>query len=647
MCGIVGLYYRDGRPVDAHRIDHMGASLAHRGPDGVGAWVRGSVGLGHRRLSIRDLSAAGRQPFSDPSGRIVVSYNGEIYNEAELKRELRRDFGVQFQTACDTEILPHGYLAWGKGMFERLEGMFAIALWDSTRRKLLLGRDGVGIKPLFYSANEHIVRFGSEIKALLADDEQPRIISKAGLHRFFAMGYVGPERTTLEGVRQVPPGHVLTFGDHDESEGRFWTPRRAPVIKRLNEAVEAFEPIWSRVVRDQLVSDVPVGVLQSGGIDSTLVSAEASRWQHTPLFTAGFSQQSFDESEAAGVVAKWLGLPLNTIAADASDTAVESLQRVIHHNDGQGCDEASIPLFLLSREVRRHVTVVLSGDGGDEAFGGYPTYRASRVAAALGPFLPRGLLKAFGRWASGLGCSNEVRLPASAIIARLALGIGDDPATAHTRWRRLVPQFQLDTLYGDRMRAQVYEDPFAEYRFSLDEAGGSLLDRCLLADQRFHLPGGLLAKADAMSMAHSLEMRVPFLDRRIMDFAGSCDGALLADLAGTTKRVLRAAARRRGVPDRIANAPKRGFNTPIARLLRTGLRTLADEHFDRCVEIVEPYLSAAAVRRLWRQHRASEVDHSYTLWPILTFAIWRRQMEQPIAASVDGQFGDDTGIAGR
>jgi len=632
MCGIAGLYHRDGRSVDPGRIDRMTAALAHRGPDSGGTWVDGSIGLGHRRLSIRDLSQAGRQPFADPSGRIVVSYNGEIYNDAELKAELRRDFGVQFRTSCDTEILPHGYLAWGDALFDRLEGMFAVALWDGARRVLLLARDGVGIKPLFHSASRRTVRFGSEIKALFADDEQSRIISDAGLHRFLAMGYVGPTRTTLDDVLQVPPGHVLTFGDHETRERQFWAPRRAPVIRNLNEAAEAFQPLWARVVQDQLISDVPVGVLQSGGIDSTLVSAQASRSQPTPLFTARFSQSSFDETENAQVVADWLGAPLHTIAVNDTNLMPETLRRVVHQYDGQICDEASIPLYLLCGEARRHVAVVLSGDGGDETFGGYPTYRASRLAAALGPFVAGGLLKAAGRWASRRGGANESRLPHSAVIARLALGIGNDPAHAHARWRRLVPEFQLPALYGDRMRGQVATDPFADYKSALDATKGSLLDRCLVADQRFHLPGGLLLKADAMSMAQSLEMRVPFLDRRVMDFAGSCDGALLADLKGGTKRVLRAAARRLGVPGRISGAPKRGFNAPLARLLRTAFRALASEHFDRDVEIVEPFLSAEAVRRMWRQHRDYEVNHAYTLWPILTFAIWRRQMEQPTAA---------------
>jgi asparagine synthase (glutamine-hydrolysing) len=633
MCGIVGLYQRDGRCVDPGRIERMAATLAHRGPDGGGSWLDGNIGLGHRRLSIRDLSQAGRQPFADPSGRIVVSYNGEIYNDQELRAELQRDFGVRFRTACDTEIIPHGYLAWGDALFGRLEGMFAIALWDGTRRALMLARDGIGIKPLFYSADQRTVRFGSEIKSLLADDEQSRVIAEAGLHRFLAMGYVGPTRTTLNGVLQVPPGHVLTFDAHDRTERLFWTPRRSAVIRNLDEAVEAFEPLWAQVVKDQLVSDVPVGVLQSGGIDSTLVSAQASLSQPTTLFTARFSQNSYDESEAAGLVAGWLGMPLHTIAVDTTEALAETLQQVVRQYDGQICDEASIPLYRLCREVRRHVTVVLSGDGGDEAFGGYPTYRASRLAAAFGPLVPGGVLSSVGRWASRYGAANESRLPLSAILARVALGIGDDPAHAHARWRRLVPAFQLDALYGSGMRDQLGTDPFAEYKSALDAPSGSLLDRCLLADQRFHLPGSLLLKSDAMSMAHSLEMRVPFLDRRVMDFAGSCDGTLLADLKGGTKRVLRAAARRMGVPDSITRAPKRGFNAPLARLLRTGLRGLANEYFERDVAIVEPFLAADTVRRMWRQHRACEVNHAYSLWPILTFAIWRRQMAQATAAS--------------
>jgi asparagine synthase (glutamine-hydrolysing) len=247
----------------------MTDALEHRGPDDVGIWCEGQIGLGHRRLAIRDLSAAGHQPQCDLGGRIFVSYNGEIYNDRALRADLERGFGFTFRSNCDTEIIPVGYLAWGEEIFERLEGMFAIALWDRAEQKLVLARDGIGIKPLFYSADENVVRFGSEIKALLADPDQSRRLSAEGVHRFLARGYCGPTSTTLEGIRQVPPGTVMTFTSRKEISRRFWQPKRQPYIRSVDDAVDGFLALWPQVVRDQLVSDVPVGILQSGGIDST------------------------------------------------------------------------------------------------------------------------------------------------------------------------------------------------------------------------------------------------------------------------------------------------------------------------------------------------------------------------------------------
>jgi asparagine synthase (glutamine-hydrolysing) len=599
--------------------------LEHRGPDDFGIWYEGQIGFGHRRLAIRDLSPAGHQPQCDPSGRIVVSYNGEIYNDHGLRVALTRDFGFTFRSTCDTEIIPAGYLAWGEELFDRLEGMFAIALWDRTEKKLVLARDGVGIKPLFYCADQDVVRFGSEIKALLADPDQPRRLSAEGVHHFLARGYCEPTSTTLQGIRQVPPGTVMTFTSREVTAQRFWQPKRQPDIRYLDEAVDGFLALWPQVVRDQLVSDVPVGILQSGGIDSTLVSLAAndSSRSPTPLFTAKFADQSFDEVPLASLVANHLGTPFYPISIAAPGGLAEVLRRVVKVYDGQVADEASIPLFLLSASVRQHVTVALSGDGGDEFFGGYPTYVASRAAAVLGRLFPRAVWQALGRATYAHGASNESRLPLAAKVTRLALGTADGGAQyAHAYWRRLVPAFLLPDLYGPELRPLVDTDPFDEYRAILATEAGSLLDRCLVADQRFHLPGGLLLKSDAITMAHGLEVRVPLLDRRIMEFAGRIDARLLLNKRGDSKRVLRAAAKRLGAPETVVSATKRGFNTPLARLLRSDLRPLAEDCFDKAVDRLTPWLEPNAVRRLWREHRDAIVNHDYTLWPILNLSLW-------------------------
>jgi len=382
VCGIAGLYHRDGRTASLETIEATTTATAHRGPDDRAVWGSGSVSFGHRRLSIRDLSSAGRQPMSDPSGQVTITFNGEIYNDAELRRELARDFGFIFRSTCDAETIPLAYRAWGESAFARFEGMFAFALWDPALQRLFLVHDGVGIKPLFFSDDSKTVRFASEIKGLLADPAQPRQLCPEALHRYFAMGYVGPSSTTIRGVRQVPPGSVVRFDAAGSSAARYWQPSRGAVRFRTEaEAIEAFLPFWESVVNGMMVSDVPLGVLQSGGMDSTLVTLTGARNHRLPLFTPGFSESSHDETRAAGEVAKIARLEHQAVSVDTCAGLEPTLEAVVHHLDGQVCDESAVPLYLLLQRVRQQVTVALSGDGGDEFFGGYPTYRASRIAA--------------------------------------------------------------------------------------------------------------------------------------------------------------------------------------------------------------------------------------------------------------------------
>ena len=624
MCGVAGIYYGDRRTASEATVRAMVAALHHRGPDDSGIFIAPGIALGHARLSIRDLSPDGRQPFADPSGRVVVSYNGEIYNDREIRAELTRDFGFKFRTSCDTEVIPLGYLAWGDRIFDRLEGMFAVALWDRDERRLVLARDGIGIKPLYYAEQAGVVRFASEIKGIFADPEQSERLSPQGLHAFFAMGYVGPRETTFEGVHQIAPGTVVTYHEGKRHERQFWRPTRTAEITSIDDATVELERLWTKVVADQLVSDVPVGVLLSGGIDSSLVALGANRsGRKLPLFTASFANQSFDETPVARTVADAIGAEIHSVPIEARTDLGELLATVVHHYDGQSCDEASLALLLLSQEVRKSVTVALTGDGGDEFFAGYPTYAASKLAARVGPLLPARAWDRIGQSFYRLGSSGQKRLPLSAVAFRLAFGMASGPSQAHACWRRYVPQFMLPKLYGSALRPLLDEDPFGGYKAELENAEGDLIDRCLLADQRWHLPGGLLLKSDAMSMAQSLELRVPLLDRRIMDFAGRCHADLLLSPRGEKKLLLRRLARRMRAPEAVTEGAKRGFNAPLAGLLRNELRPTAERIFEREANVLEPFLVPDQARLLWREHAEGRRDHSYAIWPILHFGISR------------------------
>jgi asparagine synthase (glutamine-hydrolysing) len=600
----------------------MTNQLVHRGPDDSGVWTDGNIGLGHRRLSIRDLSVSGRQPMSDPSRRVFVTYNGEIYNDRELRTQLENDHGFRFRTHTDTELLPLGYLAWGDDLFRRLEGMFAIGLWDRERKRLLLARDGIGIKPLFYHADDVKVVFGSELKAVLESGECASTLDPASVHTFLAAGFPGPGASLIKDVRQVRPGTFLSFSVDGMSEHVFWRPCRSGEIERLDDALDELCALLPIVVESQLVSDVPISVFQSGGIDSTLVSLTLRQVGATPpLFTAAFQEASHDETDLASQVARAAGLKQYVLPVEVDPHPMDTFRAVVRHFDGQCADTGAYAFYRLCGEVRKHSTVVLSGDGGDEFFGGYETYRASRHAETLQPWLPSSLMATVGRGAYGMGAGDESRLPVLAVLSRFALGLAAGGRSAHMQWRRLVPGFLLPGLYGETMRPCLEASPFAEYESCANDVPGNSLDRWLLSDQRFHIQS-VLAKVDGMSMAHGLEVRVPLLDRRIMDFAGRCAGALLAPTKGPGKMLLRRAAERLGAPPSVLAARKKGFNAPIARMLRDVLAPLGDHWLDRNPDILSPYLAPGAIRKLWREHSQRQANHAFALWPILILAEW-------------------------
>jgi asparagine synthase (glutamine-hydrolysing) len=567
--------------------------------------------------------------MSDPSGRIVVTYNGEIYNDRQLRTELEREFGFVFRTRCDTEILPYAYLAWGEAMFERIEGMYAVGLWDCKEERLLLARDGIGIKPLYFAETPASLLFASEIKALLAHGEINAKLSPAHLHTYFAAGYAGPSATLLKGVEQVPPGCVMAFSRAGRRSRQFWKPQRRGDFHELEQAVDLLAHTLSDVVDEQLISDVPLCVLQSGGIDSSLISLSvARRGVKAPLFTASFAEKSHDETALAQAVAAATGLPQRIVSVDTTGDIDAAFRSVVHHFDGQCADTGALAFYRLSAAVRRHSTVALSGDGGDEFFCGYQTYGATRFAEILRHFVPRTVAHAGGVLAYGLNPTDEGRLPATGAIARFALGLSEGGPHAHLEWRRLLPGFLARQVYGAGMEDCGLTSPYSEYAQDFDAASGSVLDRAMVADQRFHIQS-VLMKVDAMSMAHSLEVRVPLLDRRIMELAGRMAVQLLNPRGGAPKHLLRVLARRLGAPPEVTTERKHGFNVPIARLLRNDLQPLADQILDRDADVLTPYLVADGVRALWRAHRDQKANNAYALWPILTLGTWRAGLARP------------------
>lgn len=627
MCGIAGIVHFDGAPVDESVLRNMTRSLAHRGPDGEGIWVDGGVGFGHRRLAVRGLGHPGYQPMHHPNGGVTVTYNGEIYNDRALRREIVGTSGLELDGKCDTDILAPGYGLWGADFVKQLRGMFAFGIWDSNHDELVLVRDPAGVKPLYYSRRGNSVYFASEIKALLHVPDVPTTYSAYGLHCLVAQGYPGPGRTTFAEIHPVPPGTILRFNKDGMSVHRYWHPSRSGDVTDMGEALELFSTTWQSIVEDMVVSDVPVGLLLSGGIDSALTAHVLGGVDQYPAFTAQFKEDSFDESSAAADIARRTGLSHHTELVDVESDLETVFRSLVHHHDGQLGDSSALPFYLICQKARTSVPVLFTGDGADEFFAGYETYRATQIAHAVAPFVPKSLAS-FGAGAASRYVDGGGGVVSTAEkVMRFLDGLASYTNEIHPQWRRYLPARMMSDLYGSGLSDLLEDDPLREYGDAMGQSGSQhLVDRCLTGDQAYYLPGDMIVKSDTMSMAHGVEVRVPFLDQRVMDMAGSLHRGLLTSLRGPDKNLLRQAARQAGLGPDVTSRKKHGFNLPVARILRHGLADLGRWLLDRDADILEPHFSADGVRQIWRQHTDQTANHGYLIWTLLSLAVSKQNL---------------------
>ncbi len=615
MCGIIGVASRTALP----RQNWLTAgrdAMSHRGPDDAGEWwlEDRKVGLAHRRLSIIDLSAAGHQPMSDETGTLTLVFNGEIYNFTELRKELTAK-GHAFRSHSDTEVILAAYREWGVGCLRRLNGMFAFALHDAQAQALLLARDRAGEKPLFYHHANGALRFASELKGLLADPALPRRISPTALDCYLAMGFVPGERCMLEGFNKLPPAHALRF-DMRSGECKLWRYWHVPVLDSaaapgpVDEAalLDELESLLEDAVRRQLVADVPVGILLSGGVDSSLVTAMAVRASDkVKTFTIRFPGHSqYDETEHARLVARHFGT--EHIELEAQSTAADLLPRLARQYDEPSADSSMIPTFLVSQLVRQHCKVALGGDGGDELFGGYVNYsRLLWMKSRLG-MLPRPL-----RQAVSLGA--EHLLPVGLKGRNWLLRLGADLEAGLP----LIACSCLDATTRRRLMAQ-----HAGWRAAADEAfeariplHSDLLQRATRMDFGNYLPEDILVKVDRASMLNSLEVRAPLLDYRLIEFAF---GKVPSSLKTTSrdKKILLKRLTSRVLPPEFDRQRKQGFAIPLAEWLKTGaFRTLFHEVLLDSQCIFDRRTVSALLHGL---DRVSE-----SLFALVLLELWRRE----------------------
>ena len=613
MCGICGLASRGA--VDPQRLARMSATLDHRGPDSDGTFVADGVGLAARRLSIIDL-AAGDQPIANEDGTVVVVQNGEIYNYAELTHQLRRA-GHAFRTHSDTEVIAHAYEEWDLGFAERLRGMFAIAIWDAPRRRLVLARDRYGIKPLYYRVAGDELSFASELRALPRGE-----IDLDALECLLAFNSIPAPYSIFREVRKLPQGHLLVWTDGREALERYARPAPVPASEvRAEEEAELVEELRARLrdsVRAHLVSDVPVGVLLSGGVDSCTLAALAAEEATYPLrtFSIGFAERSFDELADARRVAERYG----TIHREhvLEPDAALLLPALADAFDEPFADSSALPTYLVSRLAREDVKVALSGEGGDELFGGYYTYAADLLAQRVGWAAPALKPLAEHLPTSTSKAAFDYRLKRFVRAAHLP------PLERHHGWKEIFSADARAELRGTRSPF----DPVDVLRARFDETeGAELLARLQDVDLGTYLVDDLLVKTDRASMAHSLEARVPFLDSVVTGFALALPTR--HKVRGLRKKVLLRKAVEPLLPPEVVHGRKRGFSIPAAAWLRGELEPFARDTLSADTLRTQGFFRHEPVQRLLDEHVSGTQDWSRQLWCLLAFTLWHeRHVEQ-------------------
>ena len=569
-------------------------------------------------------------------GRIQIVFNGEIYNFLDIRRQLERA-GFSFMTRSDTEVIMAAYLHWGLDFVKQLNGMFGLALWDQAKKRLVLARDRVGKKPLYYRMEGTAIAFASELKSLVAGGATTGAVDSVALDCYFTLGYIPAPKCIYKDVRKLEPGSVLVLSEGRLSQHRYWTLEfEEPIDCSLNEAVEAFEPVLRDAVSRRLMSEVPLGAFLSGGIDSSLIVAEMADQLDAPVktHTIGFDESEFSELREAGLIAEHLGADHQ--AYTVHPNAADVLPAIANHFDEPFADSSALPTWYVCEMTKRSVTVALSGDGGDEAFGGYTfRYFPHQVEARLRARLPlwiRYLLFApMGRiWPASPKLPGWLRF--KTIFENLARGDAEafyhDLAVSRADARKAMYRPEFNKSLKGATAMEFVADKY------MDSSARTPLSRAQFADVNCYMTDDVLVKVDRMSMAHSLEVRAPLLDVNVLEFAARLPDAVKMQ-GQSGKLVLRELVKRR-LPPEIYNLPKKGFSIPAAAWLRTDLRKTTEDLLFGNDSIIAEYLEPTAVRAQWQEHLTGRRDHSQFLWGLMMFGLWDQECRTAVRAGNAG-----------
>lgn len=641
MCGINGiaLTSRSSRSIDLATLERMRDVITHRGPDDEGIFVDGRIGLGHRRLSIVDV-AAGHQPMTNEDGTLHITYNGEIYNHANFRASLEAK-GHRYSTHCDTETILHLYEEHGEACIEHLRGMFAFAIWDQRHRQLFIARDRLGVKPLYYYVDaDGSLFFGSEIKTLFAAGAVKPEVNYGALPDYLANHATSGEETMFRGVKRLLPGHTLLWRDGQLSIKRYWDvsfEKYDSDGRSDADYIQEWGELFRTAVRLRLMADVPLGMFLSGGIDSSAIAAVMSGMVDEPIktFSVAFAEREANELEYARIVARAFGTNHHEIVVRPEEFFAE-LPRLVWHEDEPLAHPSSVALYFVSKLAAQHVKVVLTGEGSDELLAGYGRYRKTIFNISLGmrytSLTPASLRAAIGRQIAGLPAGSKVGQK----LRRTFLSLAPDIESIYFDNFAVFPRAMQPQLLSGETRDRVGAiDPYAGVRAVLDQTDAdSMLDRLLYADIKTYLHE-LLMKQDQMSMAASVESRVPFLDHKLVEFTSALPERL--KLRGwTTKYVLRQSMK--GIlPEAVLSRAKMGFPVPIGSWFRGSYSSVLDEYVLGERAMKRGFFDPDFVRGLVKRHQVGGENHSERLWALVNFEIWLRQFFDGEAASYSKQ----------
>ncbi len=620
MCGIIGIYNYNGQQIDVSLVEKMTNILGHRGPDDSGVFVDNNIGLGHRRLSIIDLSMLGRQPMPNEDNTLQIVFNGEIYNFQELRNILEKN-GHNFKSKTDTEVILHGYEQWGCDCVKKFDGMFALAIWDKKNQQIFLARDRLGEKPLYYYFDREKFIFASEIKAILEDKSISRVINKQGLSNYFTFGHSIAPDTIYENIKKLLPGHYLIFKDGKIIIEKYWD---SLVVSGAEDKGKEFykqkiKELFENSVKNRLISDVPLGVFLSGGIDSSSVAAIMAKHKDGPLktFSVGFDLpgKEFNELDDARIVADYFKTEHHEIVLKEADL-INAIETLVYHFDEPFGDAAGFPVFFLSKFAKKYVTVVLTGEGGDEVFGGYRRYviENNKKKLALLGFIFKN--RFFNRRVNSSSGLRRIKKLAN------SLAIGDD-LSRYVNWL---------TFFSKDMQNQLFknsdfigkEDALKSYKQYFSQCGsGDWLGKIMYLDQKILLPDAYLEKVDKMSMAFGLETRAPILDHKLVEFANSIPSKY--KIKGFNTKYIFKEAMKDMLPASILKKKKHGFAVPTNSWFRGKLKDYLFEIIFDAKTKSRGYFNYSYIEKLYKLYQNGNQPLDSQFWLLLNFELWHRQ----------------------